>query len=233
MIGVIVPAHNEAADIGRCLASVNAAAVHPALGGEPVVAVVALDACTDGTAELCAHHGAVAIQLDARCVGVSRAAAARHALGMGARWVASTDADTVVPPDWVWKQVSCGAEAFCGVVDVIDWLDYPPGVREAFAGRERSCDGHAHVHGANLGLSAAAYEKAGGFPPLTTGEDVALVKALLNSQISIAWRARPTVFTSARRSARAPQGFSGFLQALEREVLGNCGGRLSPQAVVP
>lgn len=232
MIAVIVPAHNEADDIGRCLEAVNEAAVHPGLRGEPVVTVVALDACTDGTGGVCALHGAAAVALDARCVGVARAAAARHALDLGARWIASTDADTVVPADWLWKQVACGADAFCGVVDVAEWRDYPPAVREAFAGRELSCDGHRHIHGANLGLSAAAYEKVGGFPPLATGEDVALVRALECSRASIAWRARPVVFTSARRSSRAPQGFSSFLQALEREVLGTPAALPPAQALV-
>jgi glycosyltransferase involved in cell wall biosynthesis len=232
VIAVIVPAHNEAADMGRCLEAVNAAAGHPGLGGEPVIAVVALDACTDGTAAVCALHGATMVELDARCVGAARAAAASHALDLGARWIASTDADTVVPADWLWKQVTCGADAFCGVVDVTDWLDYPPAVREAFTGLELSRDGHRHIHGANLGLGAAAYEKVGGFQPLVTGEDVALVQALERSQISIAWRARPVVYTSARRSARAPQGFSSFLQELERDVLRTRGARLQAQALV-
>lgn len=219
MIAVIVPAHNEAADIGRCLESIALAAKHPGLQGEPVVAVVALDACTDETPEVCAHYGAAAISLENRCVGAARAAAASHALASGARWIASTDADTHVPSDWLWKQANCGADAFCGVVEVRDWLDYPAAVRQAFAGREHARDGHRHIHGANLGVSAAAYQEVGGFPPLTTGEDVALVQALQCSGATIAWRARPVVTTSARRSARAPHGFSGFLRALEREVL--------------
>lgn len=227
MIAVIVPAHNEAADIGRCLESITVAARHPGLRGEPVVAVVALDACTDKTPDVCLHRGAVAISIEARCVGVARAAAANHALGLGARWIASTDADTHVPSDWLWKQANCGTDAFCGVVEVRDWLDYPAAVRQAFAGRERAREGHRHIHGANMGVSAAAYREVGGFPPLFTREDVALVQALQRSGASIAWRARPVVTTSARRSARAPQGFSGFLRALEREVL-EAGGALLP-----
>ena len=219
MIAVIVPAHNEAADIGLCIQSIDVAAKHHGLRGEPGVAVLALDACTDRTPDVCLHHGAVAISIEARCVGVARAAAANHALGLGARWIASTDADTHVPSDWLWKQANCGADAFCGVVEVRDWLDYPAAVHQAFAGRELARDGHRHIHGANLGVSAAAYQGVGGFPPLVTGEDVALVQALQRSGATIAWRARPVVTTSARRSARAPQGFSGFLRALEREVL--------------
>ena len=37
---------------------------------------------------------------------------------------------------------------------------------------------HPHVHGANLGVTAAAYLAAGGFSALRTGEDHALVRAL-------------------------------------------------------
>ena len=232
MIAVIVPAHDEAYAIGRCLASIAIAAADPRLRGEAVLTVVALDTCTDDTAAVCAAHGAVTLEVAARCVGTARAAAAEHALARGARWIASTDADTEVPPDWLWRQLSCGADAFCGVVEVTDWLDYPEGVRRAFSRREAMQDGHRHVHGANLGLSAAAYRAVGGFPALSTGEDVALVEALAGSGARIAWLARPVVATSARRSARAPHGFSSFLRALEREVLG-AGGPLRSTQLVP
>jgi glycosyltransferase involved in cell wall biosynthesis len=227
MIAVIVPAHDEAHTIGRCLASIAIAAADPRLRGERVVVVVALDACRDHTEEICAEFGALTVVLDARCVGSARSAAAAHALAQGARWIASTDADTVVPPDWLARQLSCGADAFCGVVEVADWLDYPERVRTAFNGRESAQDGHRHVHGANLGVSASAYRAAGGFAALRTGEDVALVEALACSGADIAWLARPVVATSARRTARAPHGFSGFLRALEREVMGTTDALLS------
>lgn len=229
MIGVIVPAHNEAHAIGRCLASIAVAAADPRLRGEQVVVVVALDACSDATASVCAAHGAETVAVEARCVGSARAAAASHVLAQGARWIASTDADTAVPADWLWRQLRCCADVFCGVVDVVDWLDYPDVVRTAFNAREVARDGHRHIHGANLGMSAAAYVAAGGFPALGTGEDVALVEALAGSGARIAWLARPAVETSARRSARAPHGFSTFLRALEREVLGT-GRALLPAA---
>lgn len=220
MIGVIVPAHDEAQAIGRCLASIAVAAAHPGLEREPVLVVVALDACSDATAAVCAEHGASTVAVDAHCVGMARAAAARQALAQGARWIASTDADTAVPSDWLWRQSRCGADAFCGVVEVVEWLDYPERVRKAFSEREVAQDGHRHVHGANLGMSATAYLAAGGFPALRTGEDVALVEALASNGAHIAWLAQPAVATSARRSARAPHGFSGFLLALECEVMG-------------
>jgi len=218
MIAVIVPAHDEAASIGRCLAAISLAAAHPGLRGEAVQVVVALDNCSDATGSVCSLQGASTVTLNARCVGIARAAAADHALALGARWIASTDADTEVPPDWLWRQLRCGADAFCGVVEVVDWLDYPQAVRDAFT-RKPVTDGHRHIHGANMGISASAYLAAGGFSAVVTGEDVALVHALEQAHASIAWLAQPAVATSARRTARAPHGFSGFLRALEREVL--------------
>ena len=164
MIGVLVPAHDEEALIGDCLRSLQAAALCPGLAGEPVEILVALDSCTDATAAVCAAHGVRTVALQARCVGRARATAADVLLAMGARWIATTDADSRVPADWLSAQLGCGADAFCGTVRVADWLDFAPRVRAAFLAGERYEDGHPHVHGANLGVSAAAYRAVGGLP---------------------------------------------------------------------
>lgn len=124
----------------------------------------------------------------------------------------------VVPPDWLARQLQCGANAFCGVVAVGDWLDYPPAVREQFLQGEHALDGHPHVHGANMGFSAVAYRQSGGFAPLATGEDVALIQAMHGAGMQVARLASPRVMTSARRHARAPHGFSDFLRRLEQRV---------------
>ncbi|MER2178689.1 MAG: glycosyltransferase, partial [Stenotrophomonas maltophilia] len=125
MIAVTVPAHNEEQLIAACLQSLQVAALHPALRGEPVVIVVALDCCTDATGWICQRMGVEVVSVEAGCVGVARAAASERALALGARWIGCTDADSVVPPDWLARQLHCGASAFCGVVAVGDWLDYP------------------------------------------------------------------------------------------------------------
>ncbi len=215
MIAVIVPAHNEQKLIGRCLRSILRAAQHRNVKHTAVVPVVALDRCTDDTAAICHEHGVPTLQLDAGCVGVARARAAAWSIAQGAQWIASTDADSEVPSDWLARQVACNADAFCGVVRVTDWEDYGSHVRRSFARGEMVCDGHPHVHGANLGVSASAYRAAGGFPPLACGEDVALVAALEATGHRIARLARPRVVTSARRQARAVGGFSDFLKTLE------------------
>jgi hypothetical protein len=162
--------------------------------------------------------GVEVVSVEAGCVGVARAAASERALALGARWIGCTDADSVVPPDWIARQLHCGASAFCGVVAVGDWLDYPQAVREQFLQGEHAVDGHPHVHGANMGFSAAAYRQSGGFAPLATGEDVALIQTMQGAGMRVARLARPRVMTSARRQARAPHGFSDFLRRLEQRV---------------
>ncbi|MEK6291641.1 MAG: glycosyltransferase family 2 protein, partial [Paraburkholderia tropica] len=50
MIGVVIPAHNEASWLGRCLFAAALAARHVELMGESVCIVVVLDSCTDDSA---------------------------------------------------------------------------------------------------------------------------------------------------------------------------------------
>ncbi|WP_202843364.1 glycosyltransferase [Luteimonas saliphila] len=215
MIGVLVPAHDEEALIGDCLRAIQVAAACPRLRGEPVAVVVALDRCRDATAAICEGLGVPTVRLEARNVGQARAVAAAALLRAGARWLASTDADSRVPPDWLSGQLACAADAFCGTVRVGDWLDYRPVVRDAFLAREQYRDGHAHVHGANLGVSATAYRAVGGFPAHAAHEDRALVDALARAGFAIARRGSPAVWTSARRDARARHGFGDYLLGME------------------
>ena len=80
---------------------------------------------------------------------------------------------------------------------VRDWGTYGDTMRQHYDGTYNDSDGHGHVHGPNLGVSAQAYERAGGFQALQSSEDVALVNALQASGARIAWSAAPRVFTSA------------------------------------
>ena len=61
------------------------------------------------------------------------------------------------------------------------------------------------------------YLRAGGFQPLESSEDVALVEALEFSGARIAWSAAPRVATSARREFRAPGGFGAALLRVETD----------------
>lgn len=215
MIGVVVPAHDEAAHIGGCLAAIGHAARCPALRGEPVVVVVAADRCRDRTVEIAEACGAHVVVADGGNVGSARAAGMRAAIAAGADWLATTDADSTVPADWLSAQSACGADAFCGMVAVADWCDFAADVQHAHARAHLACDGHRHVHGANLGVATAAYLACGGFRPLAAHEDVALVGDLEAIGARIVRRAAPVVLTSARREARAQGGFADYLLSLE------------------
>jgi glycosyltransferase involved in cell wall biosynthesis len=213
MIGIVIPAHNEEASLARCLRSILAAARDPALAGEAVRTVVVLDDCTDRSAEIARHYGVETLALQARNVGVARAAGAQRLLEAGARWLAFTDADSRVSPGWLKAQLSLDADAVCGSICVDDWTAHSPDVRDYFRRTYMDADGHRHVHGANLGVSAQAYLRAGGFAPLACSEDVALVEQLEATGARIVWSAAPRVVTSARRAARARGGFGDTLCA--------------------
>jgi hypothetical protein len=161
--------------------------------------------------------GATTISLNARNVGAARAFGAELALVAGARWLAFTDADSEVAPDWISSQLGLKADAVCGTVAVRDWGTYGNDMRSHYESTYNDADGHRHIHGANLGVSAKAYVRAGGFCPLECSEDVALVNALQASGASVAWSAAPRVFTSARRAFRAPGGFGATLARVEYE----------------
>ena len=218
MIGVVIPAHNEEHHIGACLASLRLAAAFPQLAGEQVMPVVVLDTCTDDTESVAAAAGVRTVRLRARNVGRARAVGARLALDAGARWLAFTDADSVVAPDWLAAQLGLGTDAVCGTVTVDDWSEHDRAIRERHLATYQDRDGHRHVHGANLGVSAPAYRRAGGFPPLVCHEDVALVRALQAIGATIAWSAALRVVTSARRKWRAPGGFSATLERLACDI---------------
>ena len=219
-VGVVVPAHDEQALLPACLASLRVAATHPALFGVEVHVVPVLDACTDDSGLLA--PGAVEVQ--ARNVGVARAAGFSEVLRReggrppGELWLATTDADSVVPADWLAEQLALadrGVDVVAGTVTVQDWSQQPGVVRERFARTYGSPgEGHLHVHGANLGLSAAAYLEAGGVPPLALAEDQALVDVLRVRARSLVATGRIPVITSARRESRTAGGFADHLRAL-------------------
>jgi glycosyltransferase involved in cell wall biosynthesis len=213
MIGVIVPAHNEEALLAPCLAALIEASRHEDLAGEAARIVVVLDACSDFSGEIARAYGVETLPLKARNVGIARATGADLLLAAGARWLAFTDADSRVSPGWLVAQLAQGADAVCGSIAVDDWSAHPHSVREYFRKTYVDADGHRHVHGANLGVSAEAYRRAGGFPPLTCSEDVALVDRLIEIGAHIAWSAAPRVITSARAVARARGGFGDTLAA--------------------
>lgn len=229
-VRVVIPAKNEEALLPGCLQSVLIAAGSCPV---PVVVVVVLDDCTDGSAAVVARFarefaGHPRTALLSRRVKLSNVGRAR-ALGMKLAladastddmWLATTDADSTVPAHWLSAQldhVGKGASVVVGTVRVGDWAERAADVRRR-AEAEYVANGHHHVHGANLSFTATAYQRSGGFAALRSDEDVALVHAFEALDETLVWATDLPVITSGRRLGRAPAGFAGYLDALEEDT---------------
>jgi cellulose synthase/poly-beta-1,6-N-acetylglucosamine synthase-like glycosyltransferase len=230
---VVIPAHNEGAGLADTLRSVRIARSHPALTGVTTLTVVAADDCTDETASVARNLGAHVIELSDRNVGAARAAATNMALSRlrshaDSVWIATTDADTVVPPHWLAHHLHQGRRGWHCVVGTVRLGPHPllslattaRHDTHYFATRPTAAApwSHPHVHGANLGFAAGPYRRAGGFPPLRHSEDRALVAALERDGHRIQRTDQCPVLTSGRSDSRAPHGFGAFLDSLGREA---------------
>lgn len=104
---VVVPARNAAATIGACVDSLLA------LEPPALEVIVVDDASHDGTGDLAARHGARVLRVETNVgPGLARNLGAEAARG---RFLAFTDADCEVPPDWLAACHRGFDDAVCGV----------------------------------------------------------------------------------------------------------------------
>ncbi len=233
---VVVPARDEEARIGACL---EALAAQVEVVPEEFEVIVVLDACVDGTAAALDAARARLPRLTvhvvpgpgrgagpARATGMDVGCARLEAVGREDGLIASTDADSIVAPDWIARQLEAiagGAEAIGGeiLLDPTEAAGLPPGVlaeREAqLASRTREAAArgpaeHAHFSGASLGVTPRAYRRAGGMAWLAALEDQELEDRLVAAGIRI-HRLRPvSVVTAARTEGRAERGLARDLE---------------------
>lgn len=231
-IGVVIPARDEADRVDRCLSAVMASAseLRARPGGPEVVirVVVVVDGCRDDTAARVAAWPLVdQVVCTAGRVGVARSAGVRWLLAMFRRtgtpaasiWIANTDADSAVSPDWLSTHADAarrGAAMLLGTVRP-DPAELERSTEHRWYGHHRLGDGHRHVHGANLGIRANWYRRAGGFRPVARAEDVALAAAVDAAGGRIEWTGASPVLTSARLTGRAPGGMADYLRRLGGE----------------
>ncbi|WP_211249276.1 glycosyltransferase [Nocardioides aequoreus] len=220
---VVVPCRDESDALPGHLASL-ARAVELALGALPgteVTATLVLDGCVDDSAAVVATWAQPwleVLEVAHGCVGATRAAGVRQARQRGAAspeqtWLAHTDADTEVPPDWLLHHAAAcrdGLDLWLGTVRP----DADPDLTRRWLALHTLRDDHPHVHGANLGVRLSAYDAAGGFAPLPVGEDVALVHEVRRTGGRVGAHDRAPVRTSGRLVGRAAGGFATFLAAL-------------------
>ena len=246
---VVVPARDEEARVGACVAALAAQQ-----GAPPFEVVLVLDGCLDGT-EHEARRAAAEGGLRLRCVagperGVGfarRAGFEAAAVGLRAEvsanprpnggrpsaichppaFLASTDADSVVAPDWLAATATALAEGAAAVggrieLDPEEARRLPPAVLAARAAeaerRLATVRGHSpgaehhQFSGASLALALDAYDRLGGLPAVAALEDEALERALLAAELRVAYAASVRVTTSARTESRVPRGLAQVLR---------------------
>ncbi|HEY5302869.1 MAG TPA: glycosyltransferase family A protein [Acidimicrobiales bacterium] len=235
-VGIVIPAHNEFELLGAALMSLEIAIA--ALGAAKVevgVAVV-LDSCSDDSDTVvrewmrrARRRGtlttAMPLECDAKNVGIARGLGCAALLNTwddiraGEIWLATTDADSRVPPQWLSAQVLAherGADLWTGRVAVTDWENYgDETIARWTAGYEAE---EYPIHGTSMGFNAWHYMKVGGFAPLQCGEDRELFRLLVESGAH--WSHNPSlrVTTSSRRFARAPGGFAHVLELMDSSI---------------
>lgn len=216
-LAVVVPARDEQHRVLAALGSV-VASIPPRV---PACVVLAADRCRDDTVGLARRiPGVLVVEGDFGSVGAARREGVRRALDALPEssaeriWIANTDADSVVPPQWLRHQLDladAGADLVIGTVRP-DFSELPDAYREHWLATHRRGEPNGHVHGANLGVRASVYARAGGFAPDAEHEDTRLVDRMLRAGARMIASDGAEVVTSGRRLGRTPGGYAGHLR---------------------
>jgi glycosyltransferase involved in cell wall biosynthesis len=155
--------------------------------------------------------------------------------------VATTDADTLVSPDWIARTIEelRAVEAVGGRVVPAVWaacegadgerayaLEHR--YRYAVVRLETLLDPsdfdpwprHGNHQGASFALRTRTYGRVGGTPALPVLEDLALYRALLRADVTFRHSLNVRVLTSGRRTSRVEGGYASQLYAIDAHVAG-------------
>lgn len=244
---VAIPAKDEAQHIAGCLAALNDQYQLP----NSVVLLV--NNCTDDTEAIArAVAPGMKFHLDVvNCTLPFAQADAGHARRMAMALAAehagphgvllTTDADSIVPPNWVLSNLTAlrqGADLVCGraVIDQVEAALIPAHLHADDA-RERRLTAllddlawtldpdphdppprHTEASGASLAVFVEAYQSVGGVPAIPAGEDRAFVDALRGKDARIRHDPRIAVIVSGRIVGRAAGGMAETIRRrLERQ----------------
>ena len=223
---IIIPARNEADRIGGCL---------DVLSGQGADVLVVANNCTDATVQLASQTGAAVIDCTVLDGGVGAARRLGAVEGLrrmsDARWLMTSDADCEVAPDWVAanrRHLDGGAAAVCGLVLPIpeEHATLPPELLRRAALEDRFLAlkaqleahltgqaGHEQTPGASLAFKPLAYAAVGGFDPMPTHEDRAIIVRIKARGLPVIHAREVTVHASCRLEGRAPGGMAAALRA--------------------
>jgi cellulose synthase/poly-beta-1,6-N-acetylglucosamine synthase-like glycosyltransferase len=221
-VGIVVPAQNEQETIEACIASVLASCHHAKLRDFRIVIVA--DCCTDLTvrrAQCALGEAGELLEIRAGSAGTARrlgvAAALRFFKDRDSSriWLANTDADSVVPRDWLALQLMLADSGVTGIAGIVHLHENGEAAAHELYRRTYliGADGtHSHVHGAKLSMRADAYLDAGGWSHRSLAEDHCLWQRLRRRGWRLSSPASSVVITSARLIGRAPGGFADTLR---------------------
>ncbi|WP_153504208.1 glycosyltransferase [Cumulibacter manganitolerans] len=232
---VAMPAHDEQQLVGDALHAVLDAVAHA--GRElPARFRVGVSAhrCSDETftvaADVLGHGDVDAVVVrdrDSTTVGGVRrrliSVLREPSMPADRTWLFCTDADSVVPRDWISGLLAAArrvdAVAVAGMTDLVDWTA-TAGERAAYdriiADGLRPEAAHAHVYAANLAVRLDAYLAAGGFRDVPHGEEHCLLGRIRRGGGTVATPRQPRVRTSGRTEGRAGHGLAALLASLRR-----------------
>lgn len=236
LISVVVPAHNEERLVGACL---EALATQENISPEEYEVILVLDNCADATElrarEIWNTYPGLRLSFlegpgegagHARRVGMDAACQRLLDLRKPSALIASSDADTVVAPDWLSTQLAHaarGARAIGGRIELAPEESLPEDValwRESRGtarhqnlltesnGSSTNVLEHWQFSGASLSLTAEVYREIGGLEPLAALEDEYLERVLKQRGVQIERPLAVKVKTSARQNGRADRGLA-------------------------
>jgi glycosyltransferase involved in cell wall biosynthesis len=238
---VAIPARDEADRIEACLWAL-------ARQTRQADAVLLLaNNCTDRTSAVAQalsvclpyplHIRAHAFSATAASAGNARGLAMTYAAELAGHdgILLTTDADTVVAPDWIERNLlalAAGADLVCGRVTV-DPTEAALIPMHLHADLALECEltklqdqlaarldpdpadpwpRHAEAAGASLAVTVSAFEHAGGIPAIPSGEDRAFVQALARIDARIRHDPTIAVTVSGRIHGRAPGGMADTIR---------------------
>ncbi len=234
-VGVVIPAHNEVNEITQCLTAVIAARKDARAKYQHLEVSIwcVADNCTDGTEDVILQNFSNVedfhlLQVNFQKPGETRDYGIQQFLTYVTQtssapvtqtWIAMTDADTVVPLNWLTDQVTAACNGTDCVVGTVEPRKSELGEHfyDLWRSRHNFCEGHTHVFGANLGVRASAYQQVGGFLPLLHSEDSSLVTAVEAAGFEMLKTDRIRAVTSGRVQGRVVHGFSTYLADLIAE----------------
>lgn len=236
---VAIPARDEAAHVAACLGALACGDIRPA------AVIILLNNCTDESEAVIrrlrlpfpVHMPAVTLSPPRAHAGWARKIATDHAADLAGPTglVLCTDADAIVPPNWLaanLAEIAAGADAVAGQAEIdpvearaIPAVLHDDNAREcAYAALVNEIDWrldpdpadpwprHDQHSGASIAVTVAAYRASGGIPPVPLGEDRAFFDALRRIDARIRHAPGVRVTVSGRTEGRAAGGMADTIR---------------------